>query len=279
MRVLGSGGPFVNAHRASSGYLVQLDGRPRLLVDAGGGTFERLGRAGVDPAALAAALLTHLHIDHSGGLAPVVFAAWMAGRDHPLTVVGPAGSDDQPGSARWCELLFGTDGAWSYLHTFDGFGIDSRETPSDPASDAVTEVLDLGDLQVTSVAVPHGMMPSVAYRIDAADASVVFSGDVSAYHPPLAALAHRCGLLVHDMALPERDVPHGHLHAKPSEVGRLAADAECAALLLTHVMPALEPERGQAERLVVDRYRGAVNWAQDLAVHAVPTRHRERTGQ
>jgi ribonuclease BN (tRNA processing enzyme) len=51
VRVLGSGGPFVNAHRASSGYLVQLDGRPRLLVDAGGGTFERLGRAGVDPAA------------------------------------------------------------------------------------------------------------------------------------------------------------------------------------------------------------------------------------
>ncbi|GAC1532979.1 MAG: hypothetical protein NVS2B8_21960 [Vulcanimicrobiaceae bacterium] len=36
LTVLGSGGPIANAHRASSGYLVSIDGVPRILVDGGG---------------------------------------------------------------------------------------------------------------------------------------------------------------------------------------------------------------------------------------------------
>jgi ribonuclease BN (tRNA processing enzyme) len=92
----------------------------------------------------------------------------------------------------------------------------------------------------------------------------VISGDVQRYHPPLVGLARNTDLLVHDMALPERDVPHGHLHAKPSEVGRVAADAGCRALLLTHVMPLLEGERSEAERLVRENFQGEVSWADDL---------------
>src|SRR5256885_15536385 len=43
--VLGSGGPAA-AGRASSGYLVLLDGEARFLGDARSGTFTRLGEAG-----------------------------------------------------------------------------------------------------------------------------------------------------------------------------------------------------------------------------------------
>lgn len=67
--VLGSGGPFTNATRASAGYVVSLDGAPRVLVDAGGGTSVRLGEHEVDPAELDLVLLTHTHIDHSGARA------------------------------------------------------------------------------------------------------------------------------------------------------------------------------------------------------------------
>jgi ribonuclease BN (tRNA processing enzyme) len=72
------------------------------------------------------------------------------------------------------------------------------------------------------------------------------------------------------MALPERDVPHGHLHAKPSQVGRLAGDGATSTLLLSHVMPELEDERDDAERLARQAYDGPVKWAEDL--HAVPAR-------
>ena len=89
--VLGSGGQFPTARRVSSGYAVWLDGSPRLLVDAGGGIFERVGRAGIPLHGLDAVLLTHTHIDHTGGLAPLVFAAFMQGRTELLGLFGPAG--------------------------------------------------------------------------------------------------------------------------------------------------------------------------------------------
>lgn len=262
--VLGSGGPFVNPRRASSAYVLSVDGQPRLLIDAGGGCFERMGRAGVRPAALDAVLLTHLHIDHSGGLAPVVFAAYMEGRERPLTVVGPAPRDEQPGVRRFADLLFGRDGAWSYMHSFDGFGIEPVEVDSDPDGAAAADVLEAGGLRVRAVAVPHGMMPAVAYRVEHADGTVVLSGDVSGAHPPLVSLAAGCDLLVCDLAVPERKSEHGHLHAKPGEVGQMARDSGCATLLVTHVMAELEDELPDALRLVRRRYEGPLVVAEDM---------------
>jgi len=63
-RVLGSGS-------SGNATLVEL-GETRLLIDAGLGPrtlAERLHSAGVDPAALAAVLLTHEHGDHARGAA------------------------------------------------------------------------------------------------------------------------------------------------------------------------------------------------------------------
>ena len=59
--VLGSGGPIANLSRASAGYLLSIDGGACILVDAGGGTFERIGRSGLDVSSLEQILLTHVH--------------------------------------------------------------------------------------------------------------------------------------------------------------------------------------------------------------------------
>lgn len=94
--------------------------------------------------------------------------------------------------------------------------------------------------------------------------SVVVGGDVERYELGLAELAHGCDVLVHDFALPERDVEHGDLHAKPGAVGRLAAEAGCGALLLTHVMPELEDELAEAVAHVRAEYDGEIVLASDL---------------
>ncbi len=84
--VLDSGGPITNPSRASSGYVVRLDGTPRLLVDAGGGAFVRMGKLRLDVPMIDTVLLTHTYIDHTGGLAPFLMAAYMQGRTTPLSI-------------------------------------------------------------------------------------------------------------------------------------------------------------------------------------------------
>ena len=48
VQVLGSGGPELTADRASSGYLVWIDEKAKVLVDAGGGTGLRYSQSGAE---------------------------------------------------------------------------------------------------------------------------------------------------------------------------------------------------------------------------------------
>src|ERR1700676_4145482 len=87
--VLGSGGPRAFG-RAGSSYIVFVDGRPRILLDAGPGAFVRIGELNIDLERVDIVLLTHLHIDHSGDLA-AFFNARALTSDGPIKyrVFGP----------------------------------------------------------------------------------------------------------------------------------------------------------------------------------------------
>jgi ribonuclease BN (tRNA processing enzyme) len=89
--VLGSSGPIADAKRVSAGYLVSVDGIPRILVDAGGGVFERIGQGGLDISALEQILLTHMHIDHTSDLPAAIMHLYMLERKRPIAITGPAG--------------------------------------------------------------------------------------------------------------------------------------------------------------------------------------------
>jgi ribonuclease BN (tRNA processing enzyme) len=280
--VLGSGGPIADPHRVSAGYVLSIDGKPRILVDAGGGTFERIGRSGLDLSSLEQILLTHMHIDHTSDLPAVIMHLYMCDRKKPISLSGPTGrpgndlvpenASPQPGAIEFIRLLFGPDGAWRYMNTFEGFGIDVRETPSAVSDLAVhtvpvDQVLEDLGVSISAVAVPHGMMPAVAFRIECGEESVVFSGDISRSTPAFIALARNCSMLIHDFALPERDVPHGKLHAKPSAVGQTAQQSAAKILLLSHFMPAIEGELGEAIEIVRREYSGRIEVANDLKTY------------
>jgi ribonuclease BN (tRNA processing enzyme) len=280
--VLGSGGPIADGRRCSSGYVVSIDGKARILVDAGGGTFERIGRSRLDLSTLEQILLTHMHIDHTSDLAAVVMHLYMLDRQREIALAGPSGrpgndaapesASAQPGVREFIRLLFGAEGAWRYMSTFEGFGINVHETSSSIDDRAIHQIpVDgrLAELGVTlsSVAVPHGMMPSVAFRIDCGEESIVFSGDTSASTLELISLAKDCSLLVHDFALPERDVPSGNLHAKPSAVGRTANLSGTKMLLLSHFMPAIEGELTESVDIVSREYGGKIALAKDLETY------------
>jgi ribonuclease BN (tRNA processing enzyme) len=109
---------------------------------------------------------------------------------------------------------------------------------------------------VTAALVRHPpVVPSLAYRFDTPERSVVISGD-TAYCPELIELARGADVLVHEaLFLPAIEalvarVPNArrllsHLHASHTTIedaSRLAAAAGVRTLVISHLIPADDPE-------------------------------------
>jgi ribonuclease BN (tRNA processing enzyme) len=116
--VLGSGGPRAFG-RAGSSYIVLIDRKARILLDAGPGAFVRIGELHIDLRQVDIVLLTHLHIDHSGDLA-AFFNARALTSDGPIRyrVFGPDAAGLFPKTSRFVDLLVGENGLFSYQKTF-----------------------------------------------------------------------------------------------------------------------------------------------------------------
>jgi ribonuclease BN (tRNA processing enzyme) len=273
--VLGSGGPAALG-RASSSYLVLLDGEPRVLVDAGPGSFARAGEAHADLAALDVVLLTHLHVDHAAELPGFVKArAVSSGQPIHFDVYGPGGRAAEggtpafPSTSRFIRLLFGADGAFAYLKDFSApvsFKVTDVTGFSHPRLEPRT-LLHRADLAISAIGGHHGDAPAVIYRIDVRGHSVVFSGDIDAQGlPALATIARGADLLVFDAVVLD---PPGSpevlytLHTPPNAIGSLAARSQVRALLLSHLSPAVDGERAAVTASIASHYAGPVQFASD----------------
>ena len=279
--VLGSGGPGATG-RAGSSYLVLVDGTPRILVDAGPGSFARLGEAKLSLAKVDVVLLTHLHIDHVGEL-PGLFKARAVSSNGPIRfkVFGPdarkgSGEDASfPSTTRFVDLLFGPDGAFGYLREFSApMTIEPTDVPAALRPDvAPTKVYADGDLVISAIAGHHRDAPAVIYRIDHAGKSVTFSGDIDAEGlADLRRIARGTSLLVFNSVVldpPGSPATLYTLHTPPKAIGEVADDAQAGKLLLGHLSPAIDKARDAVEASIARRYKGAVVFAAD-GLHVEP---------
>jgi ribonuclease BN (tRNA processing enzyme) len=273
--VLGSGGPGALG-RASSGFLLLVDGVPRILVDAGPGIFARLGETGLSLAQTDIILLTHLHADHAGELPGLVKARAVAVRA-PITfhVFGPQGrravGDDAyfPATSRFIDLLFGARGAFAYLPDFAGkITFKVKDLPSIPQVNSKPSVIySADDLIIRAIPGHHRDAPAVIYRIEHGGKSITFSGDIDAKgHDDLKAIAAGTDLLVFNAVV--RDPPEAPpilytLHTAPGDIGRLAAESGAHALLLAHLSPATDLNRAEVEASIRRNFAGPVRFAED----------------
>jgi ribonuclease BN (tRNA processing enzyme) len=275
MVVLGSGGPGATG-RAGSSFLILLDHVPRILVDAGPGSFARLGESGLSIAATDIVLLTHLHIDHVGELPGLFKARAVSSRgDINFRVFGPEGHRGKKGEATFpstsqlIHLLFDKDGSFGYLRDFSApMTITSRDlkTALQPGQKPHT-ILSEGDLKISAIAGHHRDAPAVIYRIDYAGKSITFSGDIDAQGlPDLREIARGTDLLVFNTVVLD---PPGSpnilytLHTPPKAIGELAEGAQVRKLLLTHLSPAVEQSRSDVEASIRSAYQGPLVFAVD----------------
>jgi len=219
--LLGSGTLVPDPARNSAGVAVRAGGED-LIFDLGRGVLTAMVAAGIAPHRLRRLHLSHWHPDHCCDLVPFLFARnYDPAADHgvPLTVVGP------PGVGRFLEAL---REPWPWL------------APRFPLE--VVEAED-GDQvgqapAVTAVALEHGSMPDLGFRVEWEGRSVAYTGDTGPC-PALLSLARDVDILVSECALPDgKAVP---THLSPASLGAAAREAGCRTLVVTHLYPELDP--------------------------------------
>jgi ribonuclease BN (tRNA processing enzyme) len=269
VQVLGSGGPDSNDARASSGYLLWLDGEARLLVDAGGGVFLRFGEAKARFESLDAIAITHLHADHVSDLPALLKSGFFGDRQRPLPIVGPSGGDEFPGIKEFMHALFDPEhGAFRYLSGYlvgTGGMVRADITEMDAAAETPKAAFGNDRFKLTAIGVKHGPVPALGYLVEVRGHRIAFAGDQNGDNPAFAAMIKGVDILVMDHAVPEMADPVARqLHARPSEIGLLAAHAGVKQLVLSHNMARSLGPLQESLALIRQHYDGPTKVAEDL---------------
>ena len=267
LQILGSGGPIADDARASSGYLLWVDGTARVLIDAGGGTFLRFAEAGAHFEELDWVGLSHVHADHSADFPALLKSGNFSGRQRPLPIAGPAGDGPFPGLESWLRRMLHRDsGAYAYLAGFlDGTSglpmLVSREIGSGDA--AVVYRDDL--IEVEAMRVPHGIVPAAAFKVTTQGQSFVFGTDQNGSNGDFVEFAAGASILVMHMVISESASGVARrLHAPPSVIGNIAPAAEPGKLVLSHFMARSLDGLDDNVELVRSAYDGDIVLAEDL---------------
>jgi len=244
VQVLGSGDGSLAMRRAGSGSLLWMDGKARVLVNAGSGTAMRFLESGAQWNDLDAIVLTNMDAAHAADLTALLHAAQTSGRNRPLPLYGPAGNKWVPSTVTAMRDLFDpVRGTYRQLGNLlspldrSGYKLDPHDVREPPAKLAAprrkgpVRLPAFSNERVQLVAVPHAdeNIPVLAWRIQAGASSIVFDSGARNATEPLAAIAKDSTLLV--SPLPPTPSQPG---SRPlAETAQIARDAHTHQLLLT----------------------------------------------
>lgn len=284
------GGPRVQTNRSQPANAIVV-GQDVYLFDVGEGTQRQLKAAGIELAHIKGLFISHHHIDHVGGLWPLLVNRWVQGVYDPLPIYGPPGTTKMVAglmaAARAVELVPVSLAA-------DLPTIAQTVKPIDMASEmeAPTAVFNRTGVRVLAILndhyhfAPHSEAAlsarSYAFRIEAGNAAVVYSGDTGPSRR-LEILAKNADLLVSEVidmeairsSLEKADMPESlregvmkHLsinHVTPRQVGAMARRANVRMVALTHLVPGLDTDQNDTGYVagLVDEFHGPVVVARD----------------
>lgn len=274
--ILGTGTPIAYPERSGPSVAVVVNGSA-YLVDFGPGVVRRAAAAARDRhidalrvSNLKIAFATHLHSDHTAGLADLFLTPAVEDRGAPLELYGPPGI---AAMARHIQAAYKKDIALR-IHGLEhgdprAYSINVHEIkPGVVYKDA--------NVTVTAFAVKHGSWDfAYGYRFDAAGRSIVISGD-TAPSEAVAQACHGCDLLLHEVYSEQwfRERPsarqkyHSAFHTSTTALAAIAASARPGRLVLYHQLfrPQDDPDAVLINEIKKAGYAGAVTSAHDLDV-------------
>jgi ribonuclease BN (tRNA processing enzyme) len=245
--LLGTGGGprLTKGGRSKSGTLIVVKGVP-YVVDCGEGITQQLVEAGMQLNTLRNVLITHHHSDHNLDFGNLIYNAWVSGLTARIDAYGPPPIRAML-KANWELNKFDIE-----TRIVDEGRPDLRRMVNVHEFARPGMVLQNPDVKVIAARVRHPPIThAYAYRFDAADRSIVISGD-TAYSPELIELAKGADVLVHEVMdrtgienilrnVNNATTLREHLlasHTLVEEVGKAASAAGVKTVVLSHLVPA-----------------------------------------
>ncbi|WP_374450436.1 MBL fold metallo-hydrolase [Stella sp.] len=210
----GSGGRFQTCfHLAGSSGAV--------LIDCGASSMVAIRRFGVDPNAIDAVLVTHLHGDHFAGLPFFLLDAQLVSRrTRPLAIAGPPGLKDRLGEAM--EVLF--PGSSTVERRF---AVTETELPAGVAT-------AVGPVRVTPYEMVHWCgAPPYALRVELDGRVVTYTGDTE-WVDAIVLAARDADLFVAEAYFHDRRVKY---HLDWATLARHLPTIGAKRVVLTHFSP------------------------------------------
>jgi ribonuclease BN (tRNA processing enzyme) len=217
VRFLGSGDAFGSGGRFQT--CIHLEsGEAQVLVDCGASSLIAMRHFGVDPLAIDAVLLSHLHGDHFGGVPFLILDGQFTRRTRPLVVVGPPGVEARVREAM--EVLF--PGSARIEQRF--------EVRYAELADRVT--LPVGSISVTPFGVVHASgAPPFALRVAGGGKIVAYSGDTQ-WTDSLIDAARGADLFIAEAYFFDKTVK---FHLDLATLLRHRPELDCGRLIVTHM--------------------------------------------
>lgn len=269
------GGPPVFNGQAGSGTLVQYGNsengcaETRLQFDTGRGTTQQLSKLGVPVGSLDAIFFTHLHSDHTEGLADMLQLRWHFGSaGAKVDLVCTDDIETEAGHTMSCAnyaahigdaLIQSGEMAQRLAENpkrLPGGPADLIETRAFTASGEPQVVWESGDVSVLAIASRH-IAGHASYRVNTPAGSVVIGGDAgndvpkpprdSSTSASVEKLAMGADVIVHStihpVMGPDRDSgfppPVYFRQSTASDLGAMAKRTSSQYLMLTHLIPPL----------------------------------------
>ena len=279
--MLGTGTPIPDPDRSGPATAIIVDS-VAYLFDAGTGVVRRAAAAGRNGVRAFASrvpsgqpsprfdrlFLTHLHSDHTLGLADVIFTPWIQGRREPLDIYGPPGTNHLVSGI----LDANSEDIAERVASSGGPSPNGWKSVVHEIAEGV--VFQDSRITVRAFPVPHGGWKyAFGYRIETPDRTIVLSGDERA-NPNIADQCRGCDVLIHEVysdsgfaTIPaERQAYHAQAHTSATQLGDIATRAKPGLLILYHQL-----FFGSSEEKLLSEVRshfsGRVVSAHDLEVY------------
>ncbi len=272
LQILGSRGPELLDDQASTGYLIWLDNKARVIVDAGAGSLQRFKQSKASFEDVDLFLFSHFHVDHSSDFPAYIKGAFFTKRSKPLFVYGPTGTKFVASAEQFVERAIGSEaGMYPYLgNVLDNeargaYKIKVANIEWSYSDLTIKTIYNKNNIRVKTVSTHHGPFPSQGYRVELAGCSITFSGDMSGRLGAMPEFAKNTDIFVAHNAIPEDATGVAALlHMTPTTIGKIAKRANVKNLLLTHLMARSINLEAETLRLIKNNYHGAVSFPNDL---------------